>query len=207
MRVRVIVFGTFGIFATVMGIGLLFLPSLFGIGPAGELASGLAEMEQPTLLVFVGLLPGLYLLAAAYGGSRAPAGESGATQRFEQAISHPPETVTAQPQLLAAATIHGEIETAMETGDRRLEEVRDLLRETAASAYAEAADVSETRAAEIVERGRWTRDTTAAIFLADEDGPEPTLRARLRLWLTPERERRRRLDRTVQAIEGLQGES
>jgi hypothetical protein len=49
------------------------------------------------------------------------------------------------------------------------------------------------------------RDPVAAAFLAGEGGPEPGLAARVRLWLVPERERARRVERTVRAIEHLGG--
>jgi hypothetical protein len=61
--------------------------------------------------------------------------------------------------------------------------------------------VSRERAREAVAAGTWTDDPVAAAFLAGEGGPVPSLRARARLWLLPERERERRVERALRAIE------
>jgi sugar (pentulose or hexulose) kinase len=115
--------------------------------------------------------------------------------------------VTADRRRLAGADLDAVVDRANETGGSALREVREALGRTATDVYAEYADVDRERAREAVRAGTWTRDPVAAAFLAGEAGPDPGLAARARLWLVPERERARRVERTVRAIEGLGGRS
>ncbi|MFC6974660.1 hypothetical protein ACFQL1_08155 [Halomicroarcula sp. GCM10025709] len=77
--------------------------------------------------------------------------------------------------------------------------VVERLSEVATTAHARAADGERSAAREAVRSGTWTDDRIAAAVLSPET-PFP-VGARLRLWLDPERERERRLDRAVAAVE------
>ncbi len=81
-------------------------------------------------------------------------------------------------------------------------QVRSRLRATAVEAVHRDADGPTDRAGaeRAVRRGEWTDDPVAAAFLADGDGPDHPLPARLRGWLRPDAAFCRRVDRTVAAI-------
>jgi hypothetical protein len=94
-----------------------------------------------------------------------------------------------------------EVGTAVRGGGEAWERVRSDLAELAADAYADTENVSPATARRAVRRGEWTGDTLASGVLAGD----VSRWARLRLWLVPERERRRRVERTVRAIRRLGG--
>lgn len=195
--------GAVGALVTILGLLLLLAPSVFYAGPLAILPADIAD--DPTALLFVtGVAATLYLAFAARSPSNGVTADSRADQRFDDVLTHPPEAVTADRRLLAAAPIDGEVEAAIVLGGRPLQSVRSLLVETALNAYSDVTAVSEETARGAIEDGTWTDDRIAASFLAGPDGPRPSLVARLRLWVAPERERRRRIERTLTAIEQLQ---
>lgn len=207
MRVRFVVFGTIGALATVFGVGLLVAPEfLLDIGPVERLVTFITGTD-PTL---VGLAAGL--VAAAYVGVTArsrPEPETvpsvtSADSRFDAATSRPPESVTADPESLAASRLDTEIQEGIETGGRELQELRSALFQTTTAVYADATGLDRQSAQTAVTRGEWTSDPIAVAFLAGPDGPRPPLWRRLRLWLTPARERRYRIERTITALERVQ---
>lgn len=203
---RVVVAGVLGTAVTVLGVLLLLAPSVVYAGPLASLPAGVTE--NPTLLMFVaGVAATLYLGFAARSPRAAATADSLPAQRFEDVRTNPPEAVTADRRLLAAATIDREMQAAIRIGGPALQSVRSLLFDTAVHAYGTATEVSREAAQDAIERGTWTDDRMAASFLAGPDGPRPALIARLRLWVAPERERGRRIERTLAAIERLQERS
>jgi len=205
MRRRVALFGTVGVLATAFGLGLLVVPSLFrGIGPFDQFIASVGAVDPRSIMLVAGLVAGLYVIVTARSQPESPSQPSDADQQFEAAISDPPESVTADRSRIAATEIDDEISVAVTVGGTPLQEVRSFLRTTAARTYADVADISQTVALQRIERGEWTDDATATTFLAGPAGPKPTVLARLRLWVMPERERRRRIERSIGAIEQLE---
>lgn len=111
-------------------------------------------------------------------------------QTFQQLRDTPPETISETDVDLAGAAF----EAAAETGRS---DVGNQLRETAVTEVA--FDIGETAARNAVATGVWTDNRPAALFVGDE--VDPTLFERLRTWLDPESEHRRRLLATIAAIE------
>jgi len=206
MRLRVALFGALGGLLTGVAAGLVFAPDLLlGTVPA-EAAMRTVSGADPTT---VALWTGLVALAALAVVSWSPTGSgyvpgAEAETAFERALDTPPETVTDDRRRVVAAEVDADLTRAVADGGERFAEVRESLFRTAVRAYAEYERVDpETRSYAAVAGGEWTDDQTAVAFLAEDDGPRPTLRSRARLWLTPERERRRRIDRTLTAIRRL----
>lgn len=200
---RVVVFGVLGGLLTAVAATLVFAPALLlEAAPVETAVRALAGTDPGTVALWTVAAVGVALAILAWNPSRSVAGGEAETA-FERALDAPPEAVTDDRRRLAAADLDAEMTRAVVEGGERFVEVRESLFETAVRAYAEYERVDpETRSYAAVAGGEWTDDRTAAAFLA-EDGPTPTVRARVRLWLTPERERRRRLDRTLAAIERL----
>lgn len=207
MRWRLAIFGGAGVLATLLAAMLVYTPDLLrGLGPVGAAARALSAADPALVMVLATALLGLYAaVAARSGGERGQAPGSTADRRYEAAASAPPESVTADRRVLAAAHLDADIQTAIEDGDG-LGAVRDVLATTAASAYAERENCGRERARDAVERGVWTDDRLAAAVLAGPAGPGPSLLSRLRLWLAPDSERERRVRRTVEAIRDLEDE-
>lgn len=199
MRTRTTIFGTAGVLATVFGLGLWLVPGLVLVGPVDDAIAFLGG-EATTLALLAGIFAAVAVLAVARSRP-APAPPTSADPRFERLAVAPPERVTAHPDAITAAGIDDDVVAACEAGGETLFEVRELLRETAASVYAEREGIPEAEAATAVDRGEWTDDPVAATFLAGPDGPSPSLTLRLRLWLVPVRERTRRIERTLAATE------
>lgn len=200
MRPRTALFGALGALATGTGAGLLLVPEfLLGIGPVDAAVTALSGVETTT----VGAVAGALVLAALLVAARTRpvperAGDpSSVDSRFERIATAPPERATVGSALTGAA-VERDVGRAIEEGGDAMREVRALLYETATSAYAERAGVSELRAATAVDRGEWTADPVAARFLAREPLP-PSMR--VRRWLVPTQEREHRIERTVAAIE------
>lgn len=207
-RRRELAYGTAGVVATAVGIGLFLVPDLLlGIGPVAWAVRSLTAVDATTLGLVAGVLATLYLgwSARSQPASETVSAASRSETRFEMAATAPPETVTAQRQRLAAGWVDDDVEEAIEHGGDALAETRSQLRSTATHAYATAADVTPEAARAAVDGGEWTADRMAATFLAGPEGPSASLGARLRLWLFPARERRRRIERSITAIETTEG--
>lgn len=200
MRPRTALFGVLGVFATGVGVGLLVAPErLRAVGPVEDAVTAAAAVETTTVGLVAGVLVLLALLATARsqptsGRNRGP---SSVDSRFERAAIAPPERPGAEGTV-AGGTLDHDIEQAVLEGDDAFRDVRAVLAQTATAVHAERMGVPESDAAAAVERGEWTDDPVAARFLGDA---EPPLAMRMRRWLVPERERRRRIERTVAAIE------
>jgi len=205
MRLRVAVLGGLGALATVVAGVFVFAPGLVRGSEPVDAAVGWLAGVDPTLVILVGsVVVGLYVLVAARTGTGGTAGATGGdVDRFAAAIDEPPEAVSAGWRRVTGEHVDRTVDRAVEAGGRSLREVRDHLGQTAAAAYADRERVTAEQARAAVADGEWTNDATAAAFLADESGPEPGLGARVRLWLAPERERQRRIERATDAVDRL----
>lgn len=203
MGLRTLVFGVLGSLATVLAAGLLFAPDLLLSFQGVEPFVAAAEAANTRRLLLGGsLLVGLYLTFAARSATRSIRDRDD-PDAFDEATADPPEAVTTARQRQTAEELDDAFESAVDGDDEALDAVRDRLRETVTAAYVRTVDCAPEVAEQAVARGDWTDDRTAAALLADEDGPAHSLWSRLRLWLDPERERRRRLTRTVRAASGI----
>lgn len=199
MRLRIAVFGLLGSLATVLAAGLLFVPELvLSIPPFGAVVTAAETVDVRQLLLAGSLLVGLYLTVAARSAT-SPTREDDEPDAYDDATADPPEAVTTARQRQTAESLDSQIEAAIGGDEAASEVVRDRFRETVTAAYARSTGCSTDVARQAVDRGEWTDDRTAAALLAGEDGPSHSLWSRLSLWLDPETERRRRLNRTVSA--------
>jgi len=205
MRARVALLGTLGVLLTALGGALLVVPSAaMAVGPVAALVGAIDGGDPTHLLLAVSLLVGLYVAVAVRSD-----GESGdrsaVDDAFETTITAPPEEVTAERQQLVGELLDRQFRAGVQNGGAALRDARDWLSVAATHAYAEAATLPSEEAQTAVERGTWTDDRLAAAFLAGPEGPTASLVSRLRLWLAPRRERRRRIERTLTAVERVQG--
>lgn len=186
--------GLLGVAATLFGVG-----SLLGLW-AGQQGSGDLGADPMAFVWLAAVVAAVaVLLVRANAGETGQSPESTAASRFADEGT-PASTATGETRV-AAEQFDADLREAVRRGGAQLEATRSLLRSTAVSAHAEAAGVSGARAERAIERGEWTDDGVAARFLADEAGL-----SRVRLFVTPVRERRRRIERTIGAIERLQEE-
>jgi hypothetical protein len=193
-----LVVGSVGAVLTLFGVASLFVPALLGLWPGQQ--GGVDPATSPMTFVWpavvVAVVAVLVVRAGAVGARQVS--DSPAAGRF---AGDSPASTTDEPRV-AAGTLDADLDRAVRRGGASLTAVRSLLRSTAVSAHAEAAGVPRERAERAVERGEWTDDRVAAQFLAESD--ESAALSRVWLWLVPVRERRRRIERTIAAIECLQ---
>jgi hypothetical protein len=197
MRLRLTAVGgvaTLAVLGAAIAVAFPFLVPV--VGPLGEEGATLPGVDPQGLLLQASLLVGLVAVAIAINASRA-AGVDG------PADSPVPEQVTAARQESTGQALDDRITAAIEGEEGALAAVRDRLRAVAVGAYAGEHGTSREAAARVVQTGRWTQERTAAAMLSDGSGETHSIPARLRLWLDPAAERRRRLARTVEAIERL----
>src|SRR6056297_248601 len=114
--------------------------------------------------------------------------------------SRDPERASAADRTRTGEAFDARVEAACDGDGRALRAVESNLADAAASAYARRADCPPDEAESAVATGAWTDDRTAAALLGDESGPHFSLVARLRAWLDPAAERRRRVERAVEAV-------
>jgi len=196
MRLRTVVFGTMGLLATAVAASLIFAPTA-----AGESLVAVFGGVAPTTALLAGsLVVGLCSVFAGWLGGLLGGGSPTA---FDVAVDSPPEDVTATEGRLFAADIDAAIDDAVAGDDAAMDTVTERLAAAATTAYAIGAGVSQADARRAVRAGTWTDDAVAAALLSPTE-PQSLL-ARLRLWLDPESERRRRIRRTVDAIEQVSG--
>lgn len=204
MRLRVTIFGTLGVFSTAIGVAILAMPAEFRrTAPIEQLVDGIATVPQTGVLFVTGAFAAGYIVLAARSRPQPEpdaSSESG-QNRFETVVDSPPEAVTADRETVTAAGIDERVEEAVEGSEVALMQVRSTLRTLAARTYEDAAESASEDEQRAIRTGQWTADAVVAGFLAGPDGPAPPLWSRLRLWLTPERERRRRIERTLAVIE------
>jgi len=198
--------GVLGAGLALAGAVAVFLPdAVLSVGPVRGAIETVGGVEPTAAVLLASGVAGLYLAVAARSSDGAPPAEDPADRRFAGVAEAPPEAVTADRRRLAGEDLDATVDRASASGGPALREVRGTLARTAADVYAEHAGLDRGRAREAVRAGAWTDDPVAAAFLAGEDGPAPGFGARVRLWLVPERERSRRVERTVRAIEHLGG--
>lgn len=206
MRTRTVVFGVLGVLATAWALALALAPDLLlAVGPLERAITWLADLEPKRVMLAGALVVVLYAALAARRPRETEGDPDGvdAATRFRATASEPPEAVTADRRPLTGARLDAELDRALAGDGRDVAAVRSTLADLAVDAYADAARVSTARARDDVRAGRWTTDPVAAAFLAAEGGPTPSLAARMRLWLTPTAERRRRVERTLAAVQDL----
>ena len=198
MRTRVL--GAVGACLTLAAAAVLVRPDL--ADSLSSLVAVVESMDPERLLLGLGFAVGAYAAWAARAGSDEPSSREGPAARFA-GNADSPEAVSAADRTRTGESLDARIEAACAGDEAALDSVRSTLAETAASAHARAADRAPGDARRAVETGEWTDDSVAAAFLAGEDGPSFSLLARLRAWLDPEAERRRRVERTVAAVDGV----
>jgi hypothetical protein len=206
MRLRIAVFGTIGVLATLVAGVFVVAPELpLAVGLVEQAVSLAAGVDPKRVMVGATVAVGLYVALAARSSppGRTPPVVSDATRRFDRAVSEPPEAVTADRRALTAASLDADVDRAVEAGGEELQDVRAVLTELTVETYATRHQQPLEVAEVAVKAGTWTDDDVAAAFLGDADGPRPSLLSRIRLWLVPERERERRIERTVAALTAL----
>ncbi|WP_436906704.1 DUF7269 family protein [Halosimplex marinum] len=198
------VLGGLGVLATVLGALAVAAPSAVAeTEPLATLVGAAAAVGPRDLFVAGSVAVGLSLLRAAVASRESRVvGDPAASRRFAALLAEQPENATAAEATLAASEFDEAIERAVGGNDRAIGTVRDRLRRLAVARLAREGYDSEA-ADRAVAAGEWTDDRTAAAFLAGESGPVSTLWSRLRLWVDPERERERRIRRTVAALDDL----
>jgi hypothetical protein len=185
-----------GVASTLAAAALLVRPELTN-SLSGVVA--IVESQDPKrLLLLLGSVVGAYAAWAARASSPSSRSEDGPTARFDG--DDPPEAVSAADRIRTGESFDARIEAACSGDEKALAEVRSTLAETATNAYARAIDSPPAEARRAVETGAWTEDPTAAAFLAGDGGPGFSLWSRLRAWLDPAAEERRRVERTVEAV-------
>lgn len=183
--------GTLGLLVTLLAAGVVFAPeTLRAIGPVDTAIETIDAQDPRSLLLGVGFLASLSALVV----SRASASTTG--RGPGPIVDDPPEGVTAERGTTPGSAVDGRVERAADDGDA--DPVRASLRASAVRTLARDPEVSTEAASQAVESGTWTDDPLASAFLRERPAP---LRARLRAWLDPGREHRRRVERTVEAIE------
>lgn len=196
MRLRTVVFGTVGLLATAVAVVLTVAPAV-----AGESLVAVLGTVSPTTALLAGSL--VVGVCAAVAGWLGGLFGSGSPTAFDVAADSPPEAVTATESRLVAADIDAAIDDAVAGDDAAMDAVTERLAAAATTAYAVGSSTSQASARQAVRAGTWTDDAVAAALLSPTE-PQSLL-ARLRLWLDPESERRRRIRRTVGAIERVSG--
>ena len=210
MRLRVAVFGTLGALATLVAAVFVVAPEvLLAVGPVEAVVGQLSGLDPTLVMLVATLVVGLYVAVAARSSpsERTVASASSAERRFDAAVTDPPEAVTADRRTLTAADVDADVDRAVASGGARLGAVRDALTGLVVEAYARRYQVRRAQARDVVASGDWTDDRVAAAFLGAEEGPQASLLSRVRLWLTPERERERRIRRTLAAATALTEET
>jgi hypothetical protein len=199
-----LVTGALGAAATLFGVGSLFVPALGRLWSDDPATLATAD---PTLLAAAATALAGGVVVALFAGELVargrPASASGMRAEATTSSFAGPEASDATAERGAVDHLDADVRAAVQSGGDSLAAVRERLRATATAAYADAAAVPVETAARAVDDGAWTDDALAADFLADR---ELSGRARLRLWLRPARERRRRVERTIGAIERLRAE-
>lgn len=223
MGARTRLLGGLGALATLVAVAVLLDPGLADALPG---ISDLLESRDPErLLLGLGGVVAAYAAWTARAGSSEPQPTDGSSARFAR-DGDPPEVATAAERTRTGESFDARVEAACAGDDEALRAVQSTLVEAAASALERtggrassddrtpadgrtsasasdripAGDYTRATARRAIETGDWTDDDLVAAFLADEEGPGFSLLARLRAWLDPEAERRRRVERTVDAI-------
>lgn len=197
--------GVVGVLATLLGVLSVLSPSVVAeTEPLATLVGVVRGIDPRTLFVFGSAAVGLYVVVSAWRSpvDRLVGGDREGAARFEQALADPPETVVASDRTLTGNDFDAAVERAAAGDERAMDRVRDRLRGLAAARLVRAGRPDDS-VGDAIASGEWTDDRTAAAFLSEDGGPVHSLRSRLRLWLDPKTERKRRVRRTVAAIESV----
>jgi len=197
--------GTAGVVTTLLGVLAVTAPRIVaGTEPLATVARTLSDVGLSRLLLAGCVAAGLVVVRLAWrsGGEREPAvGDPAAA--FDGLLDAPPEAVTVETATPTAAGLDSAIARAVAGDSVAMAGVRDRLAAVATDRLVRHRGYDPPAAEEAVAAGTWTNDRVVAAFLAESGGPVYSLGSRLRLWLDPETERRRRFERTVGAIEAL----
>lgn len=193
MRLRTVV-GALGLIGTALALGLVLVPtSVQSIRPVTLATSALPTENPEALLLGLGFVVGLAATVLTRAVSDHGGGVSGSL------VQAPPEVVQSTIPTRPGREFDRRLDRAY---GEDLTAIREALRATAVETLVSqnGADPADARAR--IERGSWTDDQVATAFLGAQSQP---LVARLRGWLDPAAEWERRVQRTVAAIERLEG--
>ncbi|ADQ69393.1 hypothetical protein C499_12510 [Halogeometricum borinquense DSM 11551] len=182
--------GLAGIVVVAVTIGLV-AGVVTPVSALSERVSSLDGEQYLLALAAVLLLGGLW-----FARRRA----SSTSDRFTELREMPPEGASAPASIRVGGRFDRVVGNALSSDDDdAMTPVVTRLRETATGLYADVANVDQQTARRCIRNGEWTDDELAAAFLAAGSGQAP-LRSRIRVWLDPPRERRRRVDATLDAL-------
>ena len=181
--------GAVGAAAVVLAAGLFFAPEAVGsVLPVSAVARSTALSAAAGRVLALGCVGvGCLLWIARASGDDDPG------------PALPPLSAPDADEPVVGGDLDGDVEAAAAGTDR--DEARAELRSLAADALVHVDDCDRTTARRRVEAGEWTDDPVAATYLAD--GSPRSLRRHLAARLRPRRTIRRRVDRTVAAVEAL----
>lgn len=183
-----------GAVASLCGLALALVPGLTERAPFDTLAGAIVGVDRTPAVLLAASAVGGYTLLAAWAEGRSQTVDPKA---FDRLRDRPPEAARSETTARTAARVDATIDWVVDEGERTGDLTAELTA-TAAAAYAAATGTDRATARAAVETGAWTDDPVAAAVLG---AGSPPLAARLRLWLVPHRERRRRIERTIAAIE------
>ncbi|WP_436935866.1 DUF7269 family protein [Halovenus marina] len=192
--------GTAGVSLTLLGVAVLVVPETTTRLPGVEQLIEIVGTRDPAAVALVLTLV-VTLSVAVTARNSDPRDQTPAERRFEQLCSRPPEAVSADRQAVAGEGYDQAVTRAVTLGGESLDDLRETLQALAVDVCVETEGWTTAEARRAVRGGTWTRDPLAAAFLSGSDGPSTSVVASLRLWVAPARERRRRVDRTLSAIE------
>lgn len=182
--------GVAGAIAILAGFLVGTDPGFLGYLPfLAEIRGGIGGLEPTLVMLFAGVV----LL----GGSVVSLHRRGSDTGHETPLwsGREPESPGDGRRIVGAA-FDRRLETALDGDGGALDAIRTRLRHQAVLAT----DADPDEAAGI-RAGYWTDDRLAAAFLGDESGPPAPLAARLRWLVDPVGERKRRVERSIAAIE------
>jgi hypothetical protein len=192
--------GAAGVSLTLLGVAVLVVPETTTRLPGVERLIELVGTRDPAAVALV-LTIVVTVSVAVTARNSDPREQTPAERRFEQLRSRPPEAVSADRQAVAGEGFDQAVTRAVTLGGESLGDLRETLQTLAVEVCVETEGLTTAEARRAVRAGTWTSDSLAAAFLSGTDGPSTSVVASLRLWVAPARERRRRVDRTLSAIE------
>ncbi len=190
---RRFIFGTVGVATVTLGIALFLAPGLATVGPLAGVIEALDALGTTNLL----LVTGVGLIGYLAVGLRSPTNPDD-TSPFDSPATTPEASATE----IAGGEFDELVQSAVADGGESLLRVESRLRQTAAAVYADRMDCSLREARAAIERGEWCADPLAAAVLSEQHAVP--FGAQVRLFVLPNRERRRRIERSLAAIERLE---
>lgn len=190
--------GIFGMCTTALGIALLAYPDLATWGPVSSLTERLLETEPAYLFIGFGSAVAVVIVVLARSATATSSPAPRASNEPNPTASG--SSVGGQPKGYESITRDVDSVQAIALGGDPYRSLIDSIRDKAVTSYATSARITEPAARERIEAGRWPDDHVARAVLTDRF----PIQDRLRLSLVPVRERRRRIERTLDAIERLQ---